>query len=93
MSFSFSGLAANKAHAKAIVVTNAPRQLHELLCTAIDNMGHDGPMTVLGSGHLCEGPGSYEATTASIEIKPVALPSRVMGAEKAIDTRDAVRRA
>jgi flagellar hook-basal body complex protein FliE len=77
MSFSFSATAANKAHAKAIVVENGQQMTPEfarVLHAAIDGIRSDQPITIKASGHLATGQ-DYEGTTIKVEIAPVSIPA------------------
>lgn len=65
--------AAPASEAKELVAKNtAPDTIKGYVLAGIDGLvsryGEDVKVTVTGYGHLCDGPSSYERTTATIEV-------------------------
>lgn len=65
---------ATPAEAKAIVAeAHLPEPIRAYVTAGIEALeAKHGPnvcVSVSGQGHLCDGPNSYEVTTASIEVK------------------------
>lgn len=66
--------AAPAAKAKELLAENsAPQTVKDYVNAGIDGLvtvhGEDVLVTVTGHGHLCDGPASYDVTTATIEVR------------------------
>lgn len=66
------------AEAKELLASNsAPQSIKDYCIQGIDGLvaahGEDVIVSISGQGHVCTGPGSYEVTSAKIEIKPVNM--------------------
>lgn len=52
---------------------SAPQPIKDYVLMGVAGLrarhGEDVKVTISGHGHLCDGPGSYEVTTATIEVK------------------------
>ena len=60
--------------AKELLATNAaPQSIKDYVAAGIDGLvaryGEDVEVTVTGSGHLCDGPSSYDITSATIGVR------------------------
>jgi hypothetical protein len=79
MSFSVEFHAATKAAARANVAkASVPDEVRSFLLTSIDALDaatEDRPRVIFvkAVGHLSEGPGSYNQSTAHIEVRPISL--------------------
>lgn len=75
MSFSFSYMAASKHEAlDRLAAQYAPASVKDFISVGISNIRDqtlsDGKViSVAANGHLCDGPASYETTTAKIEVR------------------------
>lgn len=58
---------------KALDQSNAPAMIKAYVREGLEGMrkihGDDVRVTVTGYGHVCEGPGSYEVTSATIDVR------------------------
>lgn len=75
MSFSINFDAKTAGDARDLIAkAHAPDCVKEFLVDAVDNLGDqrltDG-VRVKANGHLCDGPASYEVSTAQIEVTPI----------------------
>lgn len=53
---------------------NLPSEIKSYIVRGLSGLPkQDGPVEVSGSGHVCEGPGSYEQTTCTLSVKPLVL--------------------
>lgn len=56
---------------------HAPQSVKDYIDAGIDGLvachGEDVLVTVTGYGHVCEGPGSYDVTTATITVRRADL--------------------
>lgn len=65
-------VSANVAHA-LVEKNSAPQYIRDYVAAGINGLvmvhGPDVNVTITGHGHLCDGPRSYEVTTATIEVR------------------------
>lgn len=58
---------------KALEANTAPQSIKDYVLAGIkglqDRYGDDVHITVNGYGHLCEGKGSYDVTTATVDVR------------------------
>lgn len=72
MSFSFEYHAHSRHDAiEALNLQHAPESVKDFVHANLRNMRHDGIMKVSENGHLCDGPGSYEVGTCTINVMPI----------------------
>ena len=65
-------VSAKEAH-DAVEKNGAPQHIRDYVAAGINGLvmvhGPDVRITVTGHGHLCDGPSSYDMTTATIEVR------------------------
>lgn len=79
MSWSINGLTGPAPHAKEALASdaNVPQSIKDYVFAGIDGLvayhgDENVPVRINGSGHVCTGVGSYDVTTATIEVKRVS---------------------
>lgn len=64
----------------AIAASTAPPSIADYLTAGVDGLvakfGTDIAVSINANGHLTDGPGSYDPTTAAIEVKRVVLEEK-----------------
>lgn len=89
-SIKYSGLTAGDVHAKLLgESSHLPQQIKSYVVAGVTGLvSHYGDgvrVDVEGAGHLCDGPGSYEITTASLEVRKSDAATEEHPAERGAD--------
>ena len=78
MSWSKEGLYKNVETAHHAIEHDArlPREIKDYIIRGLSHwsgksLDHDSPVYIKGFGHVCDGPGSYEQTTCTLEVNPI----------------------